>query len=54
MKTSTLSRALVLGAASVPALTAVSCDKTPERKPNVIFILMDDACLLYTSPSPRD
>ena len=43
MKTSTLSRALVLGAASVPALTAVSCDKTPERKPNVIFILMDDA-----------
>ena len=43
MKTSTLSRALVLGAASVPALTAVSCDKMPERKPNVIFILMDDA-----------
>ena len=43
MKTSTLSRALVLGAASVPAMTAVSCDKTPERKPNVIFILMDDA-----------
>ena len=43
MKTSTLSRALILGAASVPALTTVSCDKTPECKPNVIFILMDDA-----------
>ena len=24
-------------------MTAVSCDKMPERKPNVIFILMDDA-----------
>ena len=45
MKTQKLGSALLLGAAAVPAMTAVSCGSgtAPERKPNVIFILMDDA-----------
>ena len=44
MKTQKLGSALLLGAAAVPAMTAVSCGSgtAPERKPNVIFILSDD------------
>lgn len=43
MKPASLPQALVLSAATVPVLTAISCDEAPERRPNVIFIPMDDA-----------